>query len=193
MEKMEEIYSTVKNCKKCRLWKKRNEAVPGEGPGNADLLFIGEAPGREEDNKGKPFVGKAGSFLDELLDSIGIERNQVFITNIVKCRPPGNRDPKEDEIKKCTSYLDRQIQLIKPKIISTLGRFATSYILNKYGLEDKSMNKAHGNIFKVSNLQGTIKIIPQYHPAAASYNPELEDVLFEDFKTLQRELNEGKT
>lgn len=186
--KLSKLKEKIEGCKKCDLWENRTKAVPGGGPAGADLMFIGEAPGGEEDKQGKPFVGKAGSFLDELLESIDLDREDVFIGNILKCRPPNNRDPKEGEIEKCTPYLDKQIELINPTIISTLGRFATSYILKKYRIGERSMTQSHGKVFKVNSLHGVIKIIPQYHPAAVSYNPDLEEVMFEDFKVLKEKL-----
>ncbi|MFO7872045.1 MAG: type-4 uracil-DNA glycosylase [Candidatus Undinarchaeales archaeon] len=185
-EKMQKIDKEIINCKKCRLSEKRTKAVPGEGPEDADILFIGEGPGRNEDQQGKPFVGKAGDILDELLDSINLERASVYITNVVKCRPPGNRNPKEDEIKICTSnYLERQIQLIKPKLICPMGNFASEYILEKYGFKTERIGKIHGKEFNVNNLVLNAKIIPLYHPAAATYNPNMKSVLKEDFEKIK--------
>jgi len=175
----------VLKCKKCDLYKTKTNCVFGEGDFNAKIMFVGEAPGRNEDLQGKPFVGAAGKFLNELLDFIGLRREEIFITNILKCRPPGNRNPKSNEIKACTPYLDKQIELIKPKIICTLGNFATSYIMKKFGLEPKSMGKIHGKIFKIKNLTQELKIIPLYHPAAAIYNPNMKKILLEDFKKIK--------
>lgn len=185
---LEEITEKVRSCEKCELYRERNKAVPGEGSEKADIMFIGEAPGRQEDKQGRPFVGRAGEVLDRLLESIGLDRDDVFIANILKCRPSNNRDPKDKEIRKCTPYLDSQIEIINPRIISTLGKFATSYILDKYGFEKKPISSAHGKVFKIQNLQGVLKIVPQYHPAAACYNPRLEETLLEDFKVLEEEL-----
>ncbi len=185
-EEMEKINKEVRACAKCRLSKSRIKTVPGEGPADADILFIGEGPGRNEDQQGKPFVGKAGNILDELLESINLERNSVYITNVVKCRPPGNRNPKEDEIKICTSnYLERQIQLIKPKLICPMGNFATSYILEKYGFKTDRIGKIHGKEYDLNNLVLNAKIVPLYHPAAATYNPNMKSVLMEDFKKIK--------
>ena len=125
---MQKIISRIKNCRKCDLWRSRLNPVPGEGSLNADIVFIGEAPGYNEDKQGRPFVGRAGKILDELLESIGIDRSKVYIANILKCRPPNNRDPDIDEINSCIEYLDRQIEIIQPSIISPLGRFACEYI-----------------------------------------------------------------
>jgi len=138
----------IKNCKRCNLWKTRNNIVIGEGSLNADIMFIGEAPGYYEDKQGRPFVGKAGKILDELLNSVELKREEIYITNILKCRPPGNRDPLPEEIKACTPYLDRQIEIIKPKKICTLGNFATNYIFSSFGLKPESIGKIHGKVFK---------------------------------------------
>lgn len=183
---LEKIKSEVVNCTKCSLHKQRTNAVAGEGSSKADIMFIGEAPGYNEDQTGRPFCGKAGKILDELLDSIGIKRENIFITNIVKCRPPGNRNPTSEEINTCTPYLDRQIELIKPKIIGCLGNFATAYIMKRFGLKDKiqGVSKIHSKVFTLSTLLGPIKIIPLYHPAVATYNPNMKDVLLKDFKKL---------
>jgi len=150
-------------------------------------MFVGEAPGFNEDLQGKPFVGKAGKIFDELLESGGITRSEVYITNILKCRPPGNRNPKEEEIKACTPYLNRQIEIIKPKIICCLGNFATSYIMKKFNLKSKiqGISKIHGKVFNISNLLGIRYIIPLYHPAVAVYNPEMKKVLIEDFAKIK--------
>lgn len=187
MEKEEEfagIWKEVESCRKCELWKTRKKSVPGEGPLDPKVMFIGEAPGFNEDLQGKPFVGKGGEVLSELLGLIGLKREDVYITNVVKCRPPGNRDPQPSEIKACTPYLDRQIALIKPKIIVTLGNFATSYILERFGLKPENIGKVHGKVFKISNLILSTKIIPMYHPAAVLRNPGMRETLVEDFKVL---------
>ncbi len=172
----------IQDCQRCDLWKTRTNIVVGEGSLDADIMFIGEAPGYHEDKQGRPFVGKAGKILDELLDSIGLEREKMYITNILKCRPPKNRDPNPNEIKACTPYLNRQIEEITPKKICTLGNFATQYILKNFGLTPKSIGKIHGEIFEVQNLLGSMRILPLYHPAAAVYNPNMMPTLLEDFK-----------
>lgn len=187
MEKMENIEKKVEACTKCSLNKDRTNTVPGEGDEEAEIIFIGEAPGRYEDLEGKPFVGKAGEILDELLEDIGLERNEVYIGNILKCRPPKNRDPKKEEIKKCTPFLDEQIQIIDPEIIVPLGNFATKYILEKYNLEKRSIGQIHGEILKINNLKRNITIIPQYHPAATTYNPNMKSDLEKDFQVLKKE------
>ncbi len=186
-EELERIAEEVKNCTRCPLHETRKNAVPGEGGFAKGILFIGEAPGRNEDEQGRPFVGRAGQLLNELLDSIGLNRDDVFITNIVKCRPPNNRDPAPEEVKACTPFLERQIQALRPKIIVTLGRHAWKWICEHFGVEYESISKAHGKIYRTNTLlYGQITIIPMYHPAAAIYNKELLPALKEDFKKLEK-------
>jgi len=187
MQKLEELKQKILNCRKCELWKTRNNPVVGGGSGNAEIMFIGEAPGFNEDKQGKPFVGKAGKIFDELLSSVNLKREKIYITNILKCRPPENRNPKEEEITACTPYLDKQIAIINPKIIACLGNFATTYILNKFGLKNKiqGISRIHGKIFSVSTLTGKIKIIPLYHPAVATYDNSMLSILKKDFEKLK--------
>ncbi len=181
------INDEIKNCRKCELWKNRKNAVPGEGNANAVIMFIGEAPGRVEDEQGRPFVGRAGKLLTELIeDVLEIKRSEVYITNVVKCRPPGNRDPNEKEISTCTrNFLERQIDVINPKIIVGLGNHACSYLLKKYGQKINTVSKVHGKIFEVQTLFGKKHLFITYHPAAALYNPNIKDVLREDFSKLK--------
>jgi len=174
----------IKSCKRCGLWKTRKNPVIGDGSPNSRIMLIGEAPGYNEDISGKPFVGEAGKILNELLKSVGLERKDVYITNILKCRPPGNRNPRPEEIKACVPYLDRQISLLKPRIIATLGSFAMSYIFEKFGLKKEKISSVHGKVFKVNNLTGTVKIIPLYHPAVAVYNKNMKTTLLKDFRSL---------
>ena len=157
--------------------------VIGEGSHEASIMFVGEAPGENEAKTGRPFCGRAGKVLDMLLESIGVERKDVYVTNIVKDRPPGNRDPFPEEISIYAPFLDRQIEIIKPKIVATLGRFSMVYVMNRYGLEFEldSISKLHGKSFQTSNF----KLVPLYHPAAAIYNQHLLDTLKEDFKVLK--------
>ena|SRR3989338_2245300 len=169
------------------LYKERikNKYFPviGEGNHSARIMFIGEAPGENEAKTGRPFCGRAGKVLDELLVSAGIERKDVYVTNIVKDRPPGNRDPLPDEIEIYAPFLDRQIEIIKPKVIATLGRFSMQYVMSRYGLEFEldSISKLHGKVFTTDKF----KVAPLYHPAAAIYNQHLLDTLKEDFKVLK--------
>lgn len=182
-KKLLELEKEIKKCKKCPLWRTRTNTVPGEGPIRAKIILVGEAPGREEDKQGRPFVGAAGRVLDKLLLSIKLKRKDIFIGNILHCRPPHNRNPLAAEIKACTPYLDKQIQAIKPKIICPLGNFATTYVLEKFGLKEKiiGISKIHGKVFSAKG----IKIIPLYHPAAAVYNRPMLKILLQDFKILR--------
>lgn len=158
----------------------RNNAVPGEGDFGAEIMFIGEGPGQNEDLEGRPFCGAAGKLLDELITSIGLERSQVFISNVVKCRPPQNRDPKPTEIATCFPYLMRQIELINPKVIVTLGRHSMGEFLPE---SLGPISKIHGQIFPSHDSDRLI--LPLYHPAVALYNAKMKDVLIEDFKKIK--------
>jgi len=185
MRRLLELEKQVENCKACDLWKKRKHPVFGEGPENAKVMLIGLGPGYWENQKGRPFVGAAGKFLNELLSLAELKREDVYITNVVKCYLPENKVT-EEEVKVCTSlYLDKQIEIIKPKIIITLGNVATEYIFKKFNLPLTSMNKLHGKSFIVSNLFLQAKIIPMYHPAAGLRNPGLRSTIEEDWKIIK--------
>ncbi len=190
-KEIKQIGQEVANCRKCNLWKTRSNPVFGEGVTDAKIMFIGEAPGKNEDRQGLPFVGKAGKILDELLHTIELKRNQVYITNILKCRPPKNRNPLAKEIKTCTPYLDLQISKIQPLVIATLGNFATTYILDKFGFQKEKIGDIHGKIFYIKKINFYAKLIPLYHPAAAIYNPNKKYVLIEDFKTISKVLKKS--
>lgn len=166
----------------------KNFPVIGEGDHFANIMFVGEAPGKNEAKTARPFVGAAGKFLNELLAGIGLVRENVYITNIVKDRPPENRDPLPDEIEIYGPFLDRQIDTIEPKVIATLGRFSMVYIMKKLGLdfEIEPISRAHGKIYEAQTRYGSVKIIPLYHPAAALYNGSLRDVLKKDFEILKQ-------
>jgi len=170
-------------------YRKKNNyfAVLGEGSHDANIMFIGEAPGRNEAKTGRPFCGAAGRILDDLLLSINVPREDVYITNIVKDRPPENRDPLPSEIELYAPFLDRQIDIIKPKILATLGRFSMEYIMRKFELvfELESISAAHGKMYDAFASYGAIKIIPLYHPAAAIYNQSLKETLKKDFQELK--------
>ncbi len=174
------------------LYKERvkNKVLPviGEGSHSAKIMFIGEAPGKNEAATGKPFCGASGRILDELLASAGIPRMDVYVTNIVKDRPPLNRDPLPNEIEAYAPYLDRQINIIQPKIIATLGRFSMVYIMDKLGLATQlePISKMHGRILKAKTNYGTVSIIPLYHPAVAVYNAKMKDSLKKDFEILKQ-------
>lgn len=182
----ESLESEILNCKKCRLWRGRRNAVPGEGPLDSKVMFIGEAPGRQEDVEGRPFVGAAGKLLTELLESNGMRRSTVYITNIVKCRPPNNRDPLEDEVEACNSYLERQVKNLKPKLIVCLGRHAAKHLFKKAGLEYKSMAKMRGVFYEVKVYGVKTFLTATYHPAAALYKPQIREYLEKDFKLLSK-------
>ncbi len=191
---MEKIADEVRVCVKCPLSKNRRNAVPGDGNIKASVLFVGEAPGYWEDIKGLPFVGAAGKVLDRLLEGIGLPRKSVFITNVVKCRPPENRNPQKLEIATCTSlYLNNQISLIQPEIIATLGRHSTAYILSQAGFEKvESITKFRGKIYDVSFLGLSVSVVPMYHPASVLHNPRYRDDLEGDFRLLKVELQKRR-
>lgn len=172
---LQDVAREVSTCTKCKLHHSRKNAVPGEGPANAQIMFIGEGPGFHENEQGRPFVGQAGKFLEELLAMIGMKRSEVFIGNVVKCRPPGNRDPEPEEIQSCSDYLDRQIRAINPKVIVTLGRFSMA----KY-LPNAKISDVHGQAMVIRGRM----IVPMYHPAAALHQRSLRPVLEADFQML---------
>ncbi len=177
MEDLSIIAAEVRVCPKCPLALTRTKAVPGEGPANADLMLIGEGPGMNEDKQGRPFVGASGQFLTELLQQAGYKREEVFITNVVKCRPPGNRDPQPNEISACAEYLDRQIAVINPKVIVTLGRFSMA----RY-FPGAKISAIHG---QAKYIDGRT-IVPMFHPAAALHQPALRQNIEEDFRKLKQ-------
>ncbi|MCW4042688.1 MAG: type-4 uracil-DNA glycosylase [Candidatus Bathyarchaeota archaeon] len=189
-KRMDELIHQIRECRKCTLWKNAKNPVPGEGDLNASLMMIGEAPGYYEDIKGQPFVGSAGRVLDELLLSIGIKRNEIFIGNIIKHRPDENRDPSEAEIKACGSYLERQIQIIGPRLIVTLGRHSTKYVMSKLGLESRGISEIRGKIFEKDLFGMRLKIMPTFHPAASLYNPTYRNFLEIDFQMIKKLLEE---
>jgi uracil-DNA glycosylase len=179
MSALTELYREVAVCQDCELARYRNRAVPGEGPEDADLFFIGEAPGWHEDQQGRPFVGPAGQFLDQLLASIRLRREDVYIANVIKCRPPQNRDPLPSEILACRKWLDRQIEIIQPRMIITLGR----YSLARY-FPHESISKIHGKARKIGNLI----CYPMYHPAAALHQSSLRQIIETDMLQIPRVL-----
>jgi len=185
---LDAVASEVMVCVKCDLWKGRKKAVPGVGNPASRVLFIGEAPGQSEDLKGEPFVGAAGKFLDTLLSEIGFSRADVFITNVVKCRPPRNREPTPDEIETCTPYLNRQIDIIQPRFIVTLGNHSTAYILSRERLPFHSITQARGKIYETSILGLNVPVFPTFHPAAALYSAHYKQQLEEDFQLIKEQL-----
>ena len=197
--KLRGIRDDVTQCIQCDLCKTRINPVVGYGSHNADIMFVGEAPGEEEDKQAMPFVGAAGHVLNKLLAYIGLKREDIYICNTVKCRPPGNADPTDEQKRECSSYLTRQIDAIKPKVIVCLGNHATKSILELFGAVDKvqPISKIHGQLFAPDksfieasvalsqfNL-ADIKIMPIYHPAAMLHNPPLAEALRSDFKKLK--------
>lgn len=187
-DEWEKLIKEIVSCRKCSLYKSRKNPVPGEGPINAKVMFIGEAPGAKEDEEGRPFVGAAGKLLTELLESIGVDRRDVYITNIVKCRPPGNRDPSEEEINACLPYTLKQIKLIKPKAIVALGRHAARTLFRLAGLQWKNMALMHGKIVEATISNVKLRLVATYHPAAALYYPKLRSVLEKDFTEIIKKL-----
>ena len=175
MDTLAELARRVRLCTACPLHSGRVNAVPGEGPDDAEVLFIGEGPGYHEDRQGRPFVGPAGNFLEDLLQSIGMTREQVYIANMVKCRPPNNRDPAPDEIAACSKYLDRQIELLNPLLIVTLGRFSTARFL-----PGQSISRVRGRLRSVNGRH----IFPIMHPAAGLRRQEMRAAIEEDFAKL---------
>ncbi|MFA5173242.1 MAG: uracil-DNA glycosylase [Candidatus Paceibacterota bacterium] len=186
-EAMKKIRDEVINLKESPLYATRVKPVIGEGSHFSKIMFIGEAPGKNEAETGRPFCGAAGKILDELLESAGIKREEVYITNIVKDRPPNNRDPLPEEIRLYAPFLDRQVEIIKPEIIATLGRYSMVYIMERYGLAEmvEPISKARGKVYETIMPYGTVKIAPLYHPAVAVYNRTMIEALKEDFKVLK--------
>jgi uracil-DNA glycosylase family 4 len=170
----------VAGCTSCRLSQGRTQVVFGVGNAHADLMFVGEAPGFHEDKQGYPFVGQAGKLLDKLLAGIGLDRGRVYIANVLKCRPPGNRDPAPDEIEACEGHLFRQIELIRPRVVATLGNFATKLLSGK----PAGITRVHGAEQQVTLGESRVLLYPLYHPAAALYTPAMLKVLEEDFARL---------
>lgn len=175
MSVLTELNEKITNCYLCEIAKNRTHAVPGEGNENADILLIGEGPGWHEDQQGRPFVGPAGKYLDQLLASINLDRSQVFIANVIKCRPPGNRDPLPTEINNCSRWLDQQIEIIKPRIIVTLGRYSMAKFF-----PGKTISKIHGTAQKWND----ILCFAMYHPAAALHQQSLRRVIEEDMRKI---------
>jgi len=171
LSELTDLYKDIQVCQACILGQGRTKAVPGSGPEDAQIMFIGEAPGFHEDRQGEPFVGAAGKYLEELLEQIDIRREDVYITNVVKCRPPGNRDPQPDEVATCKAYLDKQIDLLRPRLVVTLGRFS----MQRY-FPGASISRIHGQPKRV----GSVIYYPMFHPAAALHQPRWRSLVEED-------------
>jgi DNA polymerase len=177
-DSLEAIAQEVRACTACRLHETRTRAVPGVGPADAALVFIGEGPGADEDARGEPFVGRAGQLLTKIIESVQLRREDVFITNIVKCRPPNNRDPQPDEIAACRPFLERQVQLLQPRVICTLGRHAASVLLGK--------QEAMARLRAGEHRYAGIRVFPTYHPAALLRNPQWKRPVWEDIQKVRR-------
>ena len=178
---LNQLHDTIRSCENCGLHATRTQAVPGTGPCPADVMIVGEAPGFNEDRQGEPFVGAAGKLLDTLLARISLSRSQVFITNVLKCRPPMNRDPMPTEAEACSPYLARQLELIKPKVVLILGRHALERLMPGQG----SISRVHGSLIK----RGDVAYVPLYHPAAALHNGSLVADLEHDFDLVKQYLD----
>ncbi|MGD0611171.1 MAG: uracil-DNA glycosylase [Anaerolineales bacterium] len=182
-ETLAQIAKEVSICQKCALYHSRKKAVPGEGPATSEIMFIGEGPGFHENEQGRPFVGAAGQFLDELLAQAGLKRSEVWIGNVVKCRPPGNRDPLPEELAACNEYLERQIAAINPRIIITLGRFS----MGKF-LPGAKISAVHGQMRRV----GSRFVIAMFHPAAALHQASVRPTIIQDFAQLPKLLEQAR-
>jgi DNA polymerase len=180
MHELAVFADAVAGCTKCRLAEGRTQVVFGSGHPQADLMFVGEAPGFHEDKQGVPFVGQAGKLLDKLLAGIGLTRSDVFVANVLKCRPPGNRDPQPDEIQACEGHLWKQIELIQPKVVATLGNFATKLLSGR----QLGITRVHGQEQETTLGGNKVLLYPLYHPAAALYTPRMLEVLESDFRRL---------
>lgn len=185
---LEEIANRIKNCRACELWKKRTKAVPGEGNPNAKIMLVGLGPGFNEDKQGRPFVGRAGKFLDQLLARVGIRREEIFITNVVKCFLPENKATQE-QVETCTKlFLSKQLKLIDPEIIVCLGEVSSRWFFQKFGLSFSSMQKLHGKIFEKQGKQ----IVCMLHPATMLYNPRMRKVMEQDWENLKENIFRAK-
>ena len=189
-EILDQISGQIMKCRRCPLWEGATHGVPGEGSTCARVMFIGEAPGEQEDSLGRPFVGRAGKVLDSLLAGTGLSRDAVFIANIVKHRPPGNRDPQPGEVVACTPWLEQQINAIQPLLLVPLGRHATRYVLGRIGVEFVKITDISGTVFEGEPFGFPQKIIPALHPAATLHNPRSREHLEEDFRRIGNLLTE---
>jgi DNA polymerase len=191
---LDEIAREISNCRKCQLWSTKTRYVPGEGSDKAEVVFVGEAPGREEDRQGRPFVGNAGKLLTEMIEKVlGLSRKDVFIANVLKCRPPNNRDPLPEEIDACSPYLIRQLEMIQPRIIVCLGRFSANFIFELLNIPFSGISKVRGKVFDAEMNGRKVKVIATYHPAAILYKPQLREIFEGDFRTIASLLKDRKT
>jgi uracil-DNA glycosylase family 4 len=184
-EAIRRLSEEVEACRRCGLCEGRKRAVIGEGDLDSPVVLVGEAPGRKEDEQGRPFVGSAGRLLDVLLAEAGFERRGVYITNVVKCRPPGNRRPKAEELRECTAHLERQLEIIAPRVLVPMGNSASGYVMRRYGLGGDSIGEVHGESFPTEARWGRLIVFPLYHPAAVLYNRQLEEDVRRDLRELR--------
>ena len=191
--KINKLRQQIASCARCCLHETRTNTVPGEGDADADIMFIGEAPGRNEDEQGKPFVGRAGKVFDKLLASIKLTRDQIYLCNILKCRPPDNRNPLPAEIESCVGSLDLQIKIVDPQVIATLGTFATAYIFEKFSVPAARISDVAGKVIDIQTPFGVKKIVPLFHPAVATYNPSKMDELIKHFKVMKKVIKQAET
>jgi DNA polymerase len=191
-DSLEKIAKEISSCQKCPLYQDTKNSVPGDGSADSGIVFIGEAPGQKEDQKGIPFCGRAGEFLNEMLTMIDLDRDKVFIGNVIKHRPPNNRDPEIDEIERCFPYLLRQLNLLKPQLIITLGRYAMNVFLPEQSIsqvhgQPKRIYWQHSPYFKDQEMyQEQVVILPLYHPAAGLYRASMKDEIIKDFKKIPK-------
>lgn len=183
-KQMNQITASVRSCGNCGLTETRNKVVLGAGNLDSKIVLVGEAPGRKEDESGLPFVGSAGKLLDRLLHAANLTRDDIFIGNIIKCRPPKNRRPRKSEVAACEGYMMEQLEIMRPEIIAPMGNSSLSYFQDRFGLEKKVIGDVHGKVYEVEASWGMIKLIPLYHPAAAIYRRHLLGDLEKDMKKL---------
>lgn len=182
--RMDALRDRAQSCTRCELWESRTNAVVGSGSLDAEIVLVGEAPGRAEDESGLPFVGRAGKLLDDILGKAGLSKDDVFIMNVVKCRPPNNRRPKKVEMRSCEPYLVEQLEIIEPRVIAPMGNRPLSYFFRRFGLGGAVIGGVHGEEYRVDAKWGRVTLFPLYHPAAAIYNRGLTEMLEEDMKRL---------
>ncbi len=182
--RMSEVADAVRVCERCRLHEGRLNTVPGEGDLSSPVVLVGEAPGRKEDESGRPFVGSAGKLLDAALAHVGLTRSQVYISNVVKCRPPGNRRPRSDEVATCTRFIDEQLAILAPRVVAPMGNSALRHVFRRFGLGRAVIGEVHGKPHPVAFSWGEGVVFPLYHPAAILYNRNLEVELHADLEAL---------
>ncbi len=181
-EEMDALERLISNCRRCPLHASRRRAVPGEGNLEARVMLVGEAPGEREDEEGRPFVGQAGRLLNEVLSGLGVDRGEIYITNVVKCRPPNNRDPEDAEVEACRPYLERQIQIVAPRVVVALGRHSARLLLGYGGVRFRGIMQVRGRTYRVRISGVDVEVVPTIHPAAALYNPRNRPMLVEDLR-----------